>query len=304
MENITAEHALKRTVIIPHCNRTGTVMSIISTNTIADISDIDWNEVIKKKKESKQNPVNKGSEFWNKRAPSFADHAGKTFYPDSFIKIMNPEASWTVLDMGCGGGTLAIPLADKVKHITAVDFSDRMIEILREEADRLGIKNIKTIKSSWTDDWAESGISIYDVAIASRSLAVDDVKSALVKLNNSARKRVIISTVVGDGPFDRKMFEAVGRERSESIDYIYFYNLLYQMGIQANITFVVVDDTKTYESHAEACESMRWMFPEMTRGEDALLKKYMAVHMIKENGRFTLDYKKKSKWAVIWWDKE
>ena len=191
-----------------------------------------------------------------------------------------------------------------VKHITAADFSGKMIEILNAEADKRGIKNIQTVRSSWTDDWEKNGIGQYDAAIASRSLAVDDIKSALVKLNNAARRRVMLSTVAGDGPFDRQMFQAVGREYRESIDYIYFYNLLYQMGIQANIDFIAVDDSKTWESHAEACESMRWMFPEMTRGEDVMLRKYISVHRVKENGRFHLDYKKTSRWAVIWWDKE
>jgi len=271
---------------------------------ISDISEINWDEVIKNKKKSASGPVKNGFEFWNKRAPSFADHAGKTFYPESFIKLMNPEPSWTVLDMGCGAGTLAIPLADKVKHITAVDFSEKMIEILNEEACKRGITNIDTINSSWTDNWAKKGIAGYDVAIASRSLAVDDVKSAIVKLNNAARRRVIISTVAGDGPFDRQMFLAVGREYRESIDYIYFYNLIYQMGIHASLDFIPVDDSKTWESHAEACESMRWMFPEMTRGEDELLRRYISVHLVKKDGRFQLDYKKASKWAVIRWDKE
>ena len=74
-------------------------MNTASRPLITDISEIDWNEVIKNKKNSATGPVKSGPEFWNKRAPSFADHAGKTFYPDSFIKIMNPDPSWTVLDM-------------------------------------------------------------------------------------------------------------------------------------------------------------------------------------------------------------
>ena len=279
-------------------------MNTASRPLITDILEIDWNEVIKNKKNSGTAPVKNGTEFWNKRAPSFADHAGKTIYPDSFIKIMNPDPSWTVLDMACGGGTLAIPLSSMVKHITAADFSEKMIEILNAEADKRGIKNIQTVRSNWTDDWGKNGIGQYDAAIASRSLAVDDIKSALIKLNNAACRRVMISTVVGDGPFDRQMFLAVGREYRESIDYIYFYNLLYQMGIQANVDFIAVDDSKTWETHEEACESMRWMFPEMTRGEDVMLRKYISVHLVKENGRFHLDYTKTSKWAVIWWDKE
>lgn len=278
-------------------------MNSTAIQKITDIAEIDWNEIIKNKKDASQTSANSGPGFWNKRAPSFADHAGKTFYPESFLNIMNPDPSWTVLDMGCGGGTLAIPLADRVKHITAVDFSEKMIEILCTEAERRGIKNIRTIHAGWEDDWDDSDIGIYDVAIASRSLAVDDIKSALTKLNNAARRRVIISTVVGDGPFDRKMITAVGRERSTGIDYIYFYNLLYQMGIFANISFIIEENNKTFESHEEACESVKWMFQEMTSDEEMSLEKYLRDHLVEENGRLALDYKKISRWAVIWWDK-
>ena len=77
-------------------------MNSTGKSPIADISDVDWNEVIKNRKALKPNTANNGSGYWNKRAPSFADHAGKAFYPDSFLKIMNPKKSWTVLDMGCG----------------------------------------------------------------------------------------------------------------------------------------------------------------------------------------------------------
>ena len=69
---------------------------------ITDITDIDWSEVIKNKKNARIEPVKNSSEFWNKRAPSFADHAGKTFYPEAFLKIMNPESSWTVLIWDAG----------------------------------------------------------------------------------------------------------------------------------------------------------------------------------------------------------
>lgn len=279
-------------------------MNTRSKYPVADISEIDWNDVIKNKKDANPEPVKNGSEFWNRRAPSFADHAGKTFYPDSFLNILNPEPSWTVFDMGCGAGTLAIPLANRVKHITAVDFSDKMLEILRGEADRRGLSNIETIKASWTDDWDAAGIGVYDVAIASRSLAVNDIHSALTRLDNAARKRVIISTVVGDGPFDRMMFNAVGRDRAESIDYIYFYNLLYQMGILASISFIVEESDKRFGSHEEACESVKWMFQEMTPQEEGRLKRYMEEHLAEEKGWLRLDYRKISRWAIIWWDKE
>ena len=194
---------------------------------ITDISELDWNGyLIKKQKENHAKKQNRGPQFWDNRAPSFAGHAVKTGYSQTFLKILKPEKSWTVLDMGCGGGTIAVPLSAKVREITAVDFSDKMIEILNGKASELNIANIKTIKTAWEDDWTKAGIGVYDAAIASRSLAVDDIKAGIIKLDNAARKRVCISTVVGDGPHDRKIYEAAGRKlfarRIIFISIIYF----------------------------------------------------------------------------------
>jgi SAM-dependent methyltransferase len=42
--------------------------------------------------------------------------------------------------MGCGAGTLAIPFAERVRSVTAVDFSETMIELLTEESTKRGLQ--------------------------------------------------------------------------------------------------------------------------------------------------------------------
>jgi len=70
-------------------------------------------------------------EFRGKRSSSFANHAGKSHYPDEFLKLMSLALEMTILDMGCGGGSLVVPLASKVKKVTAVDFSPNMLAIVK-----------------------------------------------------------------------------------------------------------------------------------------------------------------------------
>ena len=48
----------------------------------------------------------------------------------------------TVLEIGCGTGGTAIGHAPFVRHIRAVDFSERMLEIARERASAAGIENV------------------------------------------------------------------------------------------------------------------------------------------------------------------
>jgi len=271
---------------------------------IKDISDIDWNELISIQRNKRPEKKEPGPQYWNKRAASFVDHVGKTNYPDAFLKIMEPKADWTVLDMGCGGGTLALPLSNRVKEITAVDYSDHMLAMLGDEIKRRDVNNIKTLKASWDDNWEEKGIRRYDVAIASRSLSVDDLQGAIIKLINCAHRRVYISTVVGDGPYDRKIFDAIGRELIQAVDYIYIYNLLFQMGIHASISFIHEETAKTFDDLDEARDSLKWMLYEITPQEEDKLDRYLHENMIIKNGKKVFNYRKRFKWAVLSWDKE
>jgi SAM-dependent methyltransferase len=251
----------------------------------------------------RSSPVHDSS-FWDRRASSFSEYATGTGYAERFLKLMNVDPDWTVLDMACGGGTLAVPLAGKVKEITAVDFSENMLRILEKRCGEKGITNVRTIHGRWEDDWDELGIGRHDVAIASRSLLADDVYASLAKLNALAGRQVYISTSVGDGPFDRRLFEAVGRVFTMSPDYIYYYNLLHRMGIHANVAFVREDHESSWETFNDALDAQRWMFSNLTESEEDRIKDYLLENLLYTGGLWRLPYERPCRWAVMWWDKE
>lgn len=241
-------------------------------------------------------------EFWNGRAKEYSEYAAWTGYPEAFIRIMRPRESWTVLDMACGGGTIAIPLARKVKSITAVDFSSLMLDIVRQRCADGGIRNIRTIHGRWEDDWDSLGIGTYDVAIASRSLIADDARGCILKLGRAARKAVYVSTIVGSGPLDRRLLEATGREVAVGPDYIYYYNLLYTMGILTNVRFILEVHRNEWRSHEEAFEGQEWMFRGgMSEKERDKVRAYLKEHLARVDGRWRLPYARRCYWAVMWW---
>jgi len=53
---------------------------------------------------------------------------------------LRPEME--ILEFGCGTGSTAIVHAPYVKHIHAIDFSARMLEIAQARAEALGVRNI------------------------------------------------------------------------------------------------------------------------------------------------------------------
>jgi SAM-dependent methyltransferase len=270
---------------------------------IVDVKAVDWNRVWRSLRDRRR-PVDRDAGFWDKRASSFDRTASETDYAEHFLAIMKPKAHWTVLDMGCGSGALAVPLAKKVSSVIAVDFSGGMLDVVRKRCDAEGIRNITTIHGRWEDDWGKLGIEDCDAAIASRSMVADDQRISILKLNAVARKYVYIVTFVGDGPYDRRLFDVIGRPLKPEPDYIYCYNLLYQMGILAEVTFIEEKRCRIFNSPEEAVASMKWMFDGLTiREEEKLISYFKECPACHADSR-SLSYDRVIRWAVIWWGKK
>ena len=266
--------------------------------------DIDWDRIWREGRAGKS-WKKRGNSDWDKRAPSYAKRQVGTPYADRFVKMMNPQADWTVLDVGCGPGTLALPLAPLVKKITAVDFSAEMLNELQARCATQGITNVKSLQASWTDDWQAKNIPIHDVAIASRSMSVEDLGRALRKVNDWAAKKVFISDRVGSGPFDPELFKALGRNFEPGPDYIVTLNILYRMGIHPNVDYIHFERSKYFSSREDAVKGCHWMLDSLTAAEQLKLEAYVDERLRQNNdGMWVFTRRTPIKWAVISWEKK
>ena len=265
-------------------------------------TDIDWNSLWQEAHRQKSWKKKKKQD-WDKRAPGFARRNLDSSYADQFLKLMNPEPDWTVLDIGSGPGTLALPLAPLVKSVTGVDFSAAMLAELDKRAAEKQIGNLSTIQACWTDNWQERGIVAHDAAISSRSLSVLDLKAALVKLNSWALKKVFVADRVGSGPFDPDLFSALGRPFEPGPDYIFTVNLLYQMGIHPVINYIELAQSKNFSTREDALESCRWMFDDLTPAEEKSLADFVDERLRQnQDGSLRLERRTPVKWAFLSWN--
>lgn len=264
--------------------------------------DIDWNR-LRQLEQQKTSRKSKNADDWDRKASSFAKRNEGSVYNEKFIELLWPEPSWTILDVGSGPGTLAIPLAGIVRHVTALDFSPGMLAVLEQKAREQGISNITTRKLSWSDDWRHHSIPRHDVALASRSLSVQDLRAALEQLSAFARREVVVTDKVGTGPFDPAAFQALGRKLETGPDYIFTVNILYRMGFPATLDFIRLENSHRYRTFEEAVENYIWMFPEPTRQERRRLEEYVRSIAVRENdGIITLHPRHVTTWAFIRWN--
>ena len=264
---------------------------------------LDWNERWKKALAAKGPRREQPSQYWNRRAPSFSRRSPDNHYARTFLELLAPQPHWSVLDVGCGTGTLAIPLAGLVERITAMDFSEGMIEHLVQRCQAMGLGNIHALHAGWEDDWEAAGIGTHDVVIASRSLTVEDLEGALRKMDRAARHRAYITSIVGEGPRDRCALAAVGRPFHQGPDYLYVYNLLHQIGIFANVTIITAEDERTFASPDEALEVYRAIIDQLNPAEDSRLCGYLSRELVQRSGKWVLRQADPIQWAVIWWEK-
>ena len=264
---------------------------------------LDWNELWRTAAASHWPDLRNRVQYWDRRAASFAQRRPGGAYVRAVLEHLAPEPHWSVLDVGCGTGTLAIPLAGRVREVTAVDFSAAMLAHLAHDRDRCGIRNLRTVHAGWEDDWARAGIGVHDLAIASRSLVVDDLAAALGKLDRSARRKVLIVAPAGGGPVDRGVLAAIGRPAQPGPDYIYVYNLLHQSGIYAHVRVLDLGEDLSFPSPEEALGFFRGFIERLQPLEEERLAAHLDKHLAPRAGRWVLEDAQPCRWALIWWEK-
>jgi len=120
--------------------------------------------------------------FWNRRADGYSQAISKERKhkrsDEFFDLIAGTGLSWDgaeVLDIGCGPGTLALPLARMGARVTAIDISEQMLKILEKKAEEECLKLDRIIQSSWSDiDIDELGFrGRFDLVVASMTPGID-----------------------------------------------------------------------------------------------------------------------------------
>jgi 2-polyprenyl-3-methyl-5-hydroxy-6-metoxy-1,4-benzoquinol methylase len=96
--------------------------------TFKSVSDIDfeqiWAEQIRHFSSYGQGDA---AGYWDRRAQTFSNPLRTSSYTNDLLARMDLQRSYSVLDIGCGSGIMAIPLAGMVRKVTAIDISSRML---------------------------------------------------------------------------------------------------------------------------------------------------------------------------------
>ena len=236
---------------------------------------------------------------WDQRAEHRSRREKGSDYAREFLARLDRADTETILDIGCGTGNLALPLARRVRRVHALDFSAEMLRLLRANARAEGVRNLITHHLAWADDW--SRLPRVDIAICSRAMAVDDLSAALEKMNVQARLRCYLTLHAGTTFLSEDVYRVLRRPVVPRPGYIYAVNILYQMGLRARVDFLRTTGGLTYDTPEQFVEGIRWRLGSLTAGEEKRLLAYFRALPREADG--TARYRHDFEWALLSWEK-
>jgi 2-polyprenyl-3-methyl-5-hydroxy-6-metoxy-1,4-benzoquinol methylase len=196
--------------------------------------------------------------YWDRRARRYHESTKDTVVNDPLFKrlraVITPQTS--VLDVGAGSGRFALALAPLAKQIIAVEPNAAMLDYLRLDAQSLNLTNISYSQNIWQEAPADLQA---DIVLCSHVLyPIRDIVPFLTKLQHAARLACYI--YMRATPIDAltallwKHFH--GDDRRYPPGYIHVLDILYEMGIYANVEVVSLPPSLRYPSLDVAVEEL------------------------------------------------
>ena len=243
--------------------------------------------------------------FWGeKKAAFYSEGLRHSDYADKVTGVIRPHTQGcsSLLDVGAGCGALCIPLARGFERVVALDSSSAMLNELRGEAGRVGLKNIEIEHASW--DEAEEGIGSFDVVLVANVPGVlDDPEASIPILERHARRFVFL--VLGTPHFSDKFYFRglwpliFGREHPAKRDYFDAYSALHRMGRYASVDIVDYDFDQPFRDLGEAVVFWKDHMRIESAEHDETLREFLASRLERSGDRLWVRVPRKS--AVIRW---
>jgi 2-polyprenyl-3-methyl-5-hydroxy-6-metoxy-1,4-benzoquinol methylase len=206
----------------------------------------------------------------------------------------------TVLDIGAGGGRLALPLALETRQVIAIDPSEGMLKVLREGMAEHGIANIEVINGRWPA--ISAGIQA-DVALISHiGYDVEDIGPFLDAMEATARRLCVAVLLEQPPPTEAdRLWPAVhGEARAALPSLPEFLALLLARGKLFEVQLV----DRSPQSYGEPDQLLTWLRQQLwitpDGPKDQRLQQVLRERLTERDGRYALSWKPVRVGVVTW----
>ena len=195
------------------------------------------------------------SDHWKPYAENFRADPRRT--DDELLDrlLTDVKSDDLVMDVGAGGGRLALALALRCRQVVAVEPSESMGTVLLDEAQAHGIGNVSLVRSRWEDAQVEPA----DVVLCCHVLyVVRDAASFVEKLDAHARRKVLVVLYDRSPQFQNSpLWELVHREERLQLPSVpQLREVLDEMGIDARFDALPPHPSRGFDTIQNAVEQL------------------------------------------------
>ena len=194
-------------------------------------------------------------DHWQPYAEMFRLEPSRTDDPLVNRLLSEIEPHQMVLDIGAGGGRLALPLARKCIQVTAVEPSKSMGSVLLQQAEAHNIGNVNLVRSHWEDAEVEPA----DIVLCVHVLyTIQEIAGFVRKLENHARERVLV--VLYTAPPQSQIYplwqRVHGEERLPLPALPEFEHVLTELNIAPEIEMLPTQPARGFDSIEDAQQQL------------------------------------------------
>jgi len=226
--------------------------------------------------------------YWDRRARGFHQATKDSIASDPLFQRVQREVTTktTVLDVGAGTGRFALGLAPQVQRVIAVEPNSTMLSFLQRDAAQQDIHNIECVNMMWEEAPADLRA---DVVICSHVLyPIWDVEAFVAKLYAATLHTcyIYMRAVHLDTLTAHLWRHFHGDERCLSPAYIHALDVLYDMGLYADVEIVHMPPSLRFHSIEQATEELteQLILPD-DQETQAELRAMLAAWLVERDGR-------------------
>lgn len=241
-------------------------------------------------------------DHWRPYAANFRADPRRADDPvvQSLLQFLGPND--TVMDVGAGGGRLALPLALHCRGVVAVEPSESMASVLQQQAEESGIDNVTLAQSSWEDAQVEAA----DLVLCSHVVyVVREIDAFIRKLDSHARRRVVI--VVYNAPPQSQIYplwqRVHGQERLALPSLPQLLEVLQELSIEPHqVDSLPPQPPRGYDSVQQAVEQLNVrLYVAPGSPEAARLERLLPEMLVEKDGVFQMKDAEPLRPSLVWW---
>lgn len=209
-----------------------------------------WKKQVQQSESLRMHDDQAEQDFWKRfmaQKSQYAPDASSRPIAAYLQQLIVREGIQSVIELGPGWGNYTLDLARACKEVTCVDISQDVLHYIEKIAHENSLTNIQSVYTKWEDF---SSSSKYDLVFGYNCFyRLENLATAFWKMNEYANKLCVVGMNTGIAPaWIQELYQNGAEVFWEWKDYIYFVNVLYQMGIDPEVRIFPFTKELCYES--------------------------------------------------------